>query len=158
MKTMAVKLYEGMFLVDTALAASDWEGVNDFIKGILQKAGAEILSMKKWDDRKLAYDIAGKNRGTYILVFFKVEGDKVREIERSVQLSERVMRVLILNIDEMGPEYMEKPTPAMAAEQTGTSVSQQPQSSEEEDDASLGADEIGEIPSIDALDDIDEKQ
>jgi len=158
LKTMAVKLYEGMFLVDTALAASDWDGVNDFIRGILEKAGAEILSMKKWDDRKLAYDIAGKNRGTYVLVFFKVGGGKIREIERSVQLSEKVMRVLILNIDEMGPEHMEKPTPAMVAEQTGTSVSQQPQSNEEEDDTSLGIDEIGEIPSIDALDDIDEKQ
>jgi small subunit ribosomal protein S6 len=144
LKTIVPKLYEGMFLVDTALAAADWDGVNDFIKGMLEKSGAEIISMKKWDDRKLAYDIQGKSRGTYILVFFKAEGPKVREIERTFNLSERVMRVLILNVDEMGQEYMDKPTPAMIGQEV-------PVRSPEEPEEGV-ADEIGEIPSIDVLD------
>ena len=66
MKTVAAKLYEGMFLVDSALAASDWQGVNDTISSILTKVGAEIVSINKWDDRRLAYDIRGKSRGAYI--------------------------------------------------------------------------------------------
>lgn len=148
MKTIVPKLYEGMFLIDTALAASDWDGVNDFIKGILEKSGAEIISMKKWDDRKLAYDINGKSRGTYILVFFKAPGPKVREIERTVQLSERVMRVLILNIDELGQEYMDKPTPAMTGQQIPAVTAEEPEADV--------ADEIGEVPSIDVLDDTEQ--
>jgi small subunit ribosomal protein S6 len=56
LETVTNQLYEGMFLVDVARAGSDWDGVISGIKKILEKAGAEIVSIRKWDDRKLAYD------------------------------------------------------------------------------------------------------
>jgi small subunit ribosomal protein S6 len=90
------KLYEAMFLVDSAEATTDWDGVTAAIKGILEKAGAEIVSMRKWDDRKLAYEIKGKSKGTYILCYFRAAGSKLRDIEKDIQLSERIMRALIL--------------------------------------------------------------
>ena len=116
MKTVVKRLYEGLFLVDSAEAAADWDGVNTTIKNILEKAGAEIVSIKKWNEYRLAYGIKGKTRGTYILCYFRVDGKKIRDIERDVQLSERIMRVLILSADHMTQEGIEKDTPAMAAE------------------------------------------
>lgn len=115
MKTVAAKLYEGLFLVDSALAASDWDGINETIKAILERAEAQIVSIRKWDERKLAYEIEGKSRGTYILAFFRVDGAKVRDIERAAQLSERIMRVLILNAEGREQENIDKETPAIAA-------------------------------------------
>ena len=56
------KLYEGMFLIDSSLAGSDWDGINVAIRKILEKAEAEIVSIEKWDDRRLAYEIDGKVR------------------------------------------------------------------------------------------------
>ncbi len=119
MKTGTEKLYEAMFLIDAAEAASDWEGVNKTIKTILEKADAEIVSMRKWDERKLAYNIKGQSRGTYILCYFKAEGNKIQEIERDVQLSERIMRALILNAERQTAGDIEKDTPAMLAEKQG---------------------------------------
>jgi small subunit ribosomal protein S6 len=117
LKTVAKnKLYEGMFLVDSAHAGSDWEGVIASITRILEKAKAEIVSIRKWDDRKLAYSVDGKTRGTYILCYFKADGRKIRDIEKAVQLSEQIMRVLILNAERMTKEDMEKETPATKAE------------------------------------------
>ena len=51
MDTVVKKLYEGMFLVDSALAASDWDGVNDAVKTVLDRSEAEVVSLKKWDER-----------------------------------------------------------------------------------------------------------
>ena len=120
METMVrVKQYEAMFLVDSAAAASDWDGVNSVIKKILERAGAEILSIKKWDERKLAYDIKGVSRGTYILCYIKAPADKIHQIEREVQISEKIMRVLILKADHITAEDMEKPTPAMQPAERG---------------------------------------
>lgn len=117
METMAEKkLYEGMFLVDSAKAASDWDGINKAIKKILDKAKAEIVSIKKWDDRKLAYDIRGVSRGTYLLCYFRVDGQQISNIEKAVQLSEKIIRVLILNTDQMTQEDIDKETPAAKAE------------------------------------------
>jgi len=110
------KLYEAMFLVDSAEASADWDGVNSAIKKILEKAEAEIVSMRKWDELRLAYEIDGKARGTYILCYFRAEGEKLRDIERDVQLSERIMRVLILCAEHMSLEDIEKETPVMLVE------------------------------------------
>ena len=116
MKTETKKLYEGMFLVDSALAASDWDGVNATIKTILERSDAEIVSIKKWDERRLAYEINKKLRGTYILCYFKAPGRRIREIERNIQLTEKIMRALILSTESMSTEDIERETPAMIAE------------------------------------------
>jgi small subunit ribosomal protein S6 len=110
------KLYEAMFLVDSAEASADWDGVNSAIKKMLERAAAEIVSMRKWDELRLAYEIDGKARGTYIPCYFRAEGEKLRDIERDVQLSERIMRVLILCADHLTQEDVEKDTPFVQAE------------------------------------------
>jgi len=117
LKTVAKnKLYEGMFLVDSAQTGADWEGVITTIRTILRKAEAEIVSLRKWDDRRLAYDINGKSRGTYILCYFKADGERIQEIEKAVQLSEQIMRVLILSAEHLTADDIEKDTPATKVE------------------------------------------
>lgn len=126
METVAKRLYEGMFLVDSAQAAADWEGTLSFINNILQRADAEVVSMRKWQERKLAYDIDHKTRGTYILCYFNASGERIAGIEKDVLLSEKVMRVLILTTEKrpaamieadikVEPESKPAPTPAPAA-------------------------------------------
>lgn len=118
MDTVVKKLYEGLFLVDSGEAAADWNGINDVIEKVLARGDAEIVSTRKWDERRLAYDIAGKSRGTYILVYFHGDPAKISAIERTVQLSEQIMRVLILRTDWMSKEDIEKDTPAAIVEKT----------------------------------------
>jgi len=105
------KLYEAMFLVDSAQAASDWDGIIGAIETILKRAEAEIVSMKKWDERRLAYEIQKKGRGTYILCYFRADGQKISAIERDVKLTERIMRVLILSAETRSQEDVDKETP-----------------------------------------------
>ena len=105
-----------MFLVDSAKAASDWDGINATINKILEKAEAEIVSMRKWDDRRLAYDIRRTGRGTYLLCYFRADGQKIQGIEKAVQFSENIIRVLILSTEKMTIEDVEKDTPATKAE------------------------------------------
>ncbi len=118
METAVKRLYEGMFLVDSALAAQDWQVILDEIKRVLDRAEAEVVSLKKWDERRLCYEINKKSRGTYILAYFNCETSKLGGIERDVQLSELIARVLVLRTDKMTPEDLEKLTPleAVAAE------------------------------------------
>jgi len=116
LETIVKKLYEGMFLVDAAEAAADWGSVETNIRNILEKAEAEIISLRKWDERKLAYEINKKSRGTYILCYFRADGRRISDIERDVQLSEQIMRVLILCAEHITQEDIEKDTPITRAE------------------------------------------
>ena len=116
METGVKKLYEGMFLIDPAEATKDWDGIIELIGKILAKADAEIVSIRKWDERPLAYTIKKCNRGTYILAYFRADGQKIRDVERELQLSERIMRALILKAEHLTEEEIAKDTPATRAE------------------------------------------
>ncbi len=146
MKTVTSKLYEGMFLVDSALAASDWQGVNEAIKAILDRVGAEVVSMKKWDERKLAYDIKTTTRGTYILVFFRVEGPRIAEIERMAKLSEQIIRVMILCEENFDVETVNDDTPAVAAEKRAARAAEKAEQAEAEVTAEENIEPAAEEP------------
>lgn len=111
METALKRLYEGMFLVDSTLAAQDWQKVNDEVQRILSRAEADIVSFKKWDERRLCQDVKRASRGTYILVYFNCDTAKVNGIERDVQLSELILRSLVLRTDTMSESDIQKPTP-----------------------------------------------
>jgi len=129
-----------MFLVDSAEAAGDWEGINEVIRNLLEKGGAEIISMKKWDERKLAYDIKGKSRGTYILCYFRARGEMITAIERGIRLSEKIMRVLILSAEQITQEDIDKPTPATAVKEPAQEQAQTEQAAEQAGDIPQGID------------------
>jgi ribosomal protein S6 len=116
LETVTKRLYEALFLVDSGEAAADWQGINDHVKKILERNEAEIIKICKWDERPLAYPISKRKRGTYILVYFNAPCGKLSAIERDAQLSERILRTLILRGDHITPEDMEKDTPAMLVE------------------------------------------
>jgi small subunit ribosomal protein S6 len=107
------RVYEALFLVDSALAAAQWDHVMELVQKMLDRCQATVISVRKWDERKLAYNMSGKGRGTYILAYFECLSSAVAQIERDVRLSEEILRVLVVRTERMKREDMDKPTPAM---------------------------------------------
>ena len=149
METEVKRLYEALFLVDSVEAASDWDGVNESVKKVLTKVEADIVSIRKWDERPLAYEINGKKRGTYLLVYFNADSSKISVIERDVQLSERIMRVLILRGDHLTEEDLQKDTPFAITEKEAEQQAQKKAAkAEEAEKKAAKAEEIVEIPDV----------
>jgi small subunit ribosomal protein S6 len=95
--------YEAMFMLSQATASQ----LNDaiaHINEILARGNAQLIAMRKWDERRLAYEIDGQKRAVYILAYFKAPGPDIAHIERDCNLSERVMRVMILRADHLTEE------------------------------------------------------
>lgn len=92
----SLKLYEGMFLFDSNLAAKDWPGLERHVQEILQKNSAELVYSERWPDRKLCYDIKGVKKGTYLLTYFRANPNGVNALQREAQLSERILRLLVV--------------------------------------------------------------
>lgn len=99
-------VYESMFLLSQATAA-DLRGAIDHINEILHRGHAQVLAMRKWDERRLAYEVQGQKRGVYILCYFKAPGADIAHIERDCNLSDKVMRVMILRCDHMTPDQIQ---------------------------------------------------
>lgn len=91
-----MRTYEGLFLLDPTKATQDWEGIKKQIIGMLERRNATIISAKKWAERKLAYEIKGHKRGVYLLIYFQMPAENVNVVRRDIQLSETVLRNLII--------------------------------------------------------------
>jgi len=44
------RLYEGLFLVDAAAAATDWAEIENQIRGLIEQQGATIEYSERWPD------------------------------------------------------------------------------------------------------------
>lgn len=100
---MVQTLYEAMFIVDSNKAKENYEKYEALCLDSITRFGGTVLKAVKWDDRRLTYEIGKAKRGTYILVHFNAPGDAIAKIERHVQLSEDILRALVL-ADEDGIE------------------------------------------------------
>lgn len=109
--------YEALFLVDAATATADWKEVLEATQTVMSRAGATIISLNKWDERRLCYEIKGRIRGTYILCYFDAPAESISGIERDVQISEVFLRVMILRTDNIPADIIDKPTPDMVMQQ-----------------------------------------
>ncbi len=101
------RLYEAMFLVQTNIA-SDGEATKGMIQTVMDRAHAELLVCRLWDERRLAYDIDKHKRAVYVLCYFRADGTTISSMERDVQLSEHLLRVLVLRADHISDEELEQ--------------------------------------------------
>ena len=104
-----------MFLVDTAQATSNWEGVLSEIDTLFTRAKVEVIGVHKWEENRLCYEIKKCKRGTYVLSYFHALPDAIQGLERDIQISEMILRVLVLRADHVTPEEMANPTTGFSA-------------------------------------------
>lgn len=102
MSEISVNLYEGMFLLHQQAVSSDFAGCVDFLKQVFERAEAELIVLRRWDERRLAYTIKGQRRGTFMLTYFRARSTQIANIERDCNLSEQVLRSMILRADHLG--------------------------------------------------------
>lgn len=108
------QIYEGMVLVDNDVVRADWRQAKALVTDTLTKYGATLHSARRWDERALAYPIAGRQRATYYIAYFELPEGNSEAMRRDFDLNERILRYLFTAVDEL-PEG----EAALAAEEDG---------------------------------------
>ena len=84
--------YEAMFLFDPTFGSS-FENCEAQIRRLMERAEAELLFCRQWDERRLAYRINGRKRGVYVLAYFKAPASHIASLQRDAPLSEDILRL-----------------------------------------------------------------
>lgn len=94
-----MKKYELIFVTDASL---ELEVINDVVTKFtdLVKNNATIVEATNWGKRKLAYEVNKKWDGFYTLIQFEGPADFIKELERVLRIDERVMKFLVIKVDE----------------------------------------------------------
>ncbi len=107
--------YEAMFLFDPTFGSAI-ENCESEVNRLMERAEGEILFIGKWDERRLAYRINGRKRGVYMLVYFKAPSDKIAGLQRDAQISEELLRLMVVRADGVSRDMMERQCAARGAE------------------------------------------
>src|SRR5438552_18970807 len=97
--------YEAMCL-RPAGATAEMEKSLAAVRGIIERHGGEVIVLKKGDERKLAYQIRAQKRGLYVLAYFNAPPTAVSSIERDVNLSEDILRVMVTDAEHLNKDEM----------------------------------------------------
>ena len=81
-------------IVDEALGTTI-DNVNQFVTG----KGGIISDVEQWGKRKLAYPIRHFMEGSYVKIRFNLKPTLTREFEAKLNISEEVLRHLLINIE-----------------------------------------------------------
>ena len=95
-----MSVYEGMFILDAGKYSRDPGGVAQQVTDLLQQFGGTVLASRLWDERKLAYPIKGHKKGVYWLTYFKMPGGNLTALERQCEITDDIIRKLVLKVDD----------------------------------------------------------
>jgi small subunit ribosomal protein S6 len=99
MAAKQTNVYEGMFILDPSKYSRDPVATSQQISDMIMQNGGTVLASRLWDERKLAYPINGHKKGVYWLTYFRMEGDGITPLERQCEITDDVIRKLILKVD-----------------------------------------------------------
>jgi small subunit ribosomal protein S6 len=81
--------------LDEAAVAAAIAKVSDMVTG----NGGEVIKAEPWGRRRLAYPIKGCREAQYVLMQFKLDPKAIAEVERTLRISEDVIRYLVIRLD-----------------------------------------------------------
>jgi len=91
--------YELVFVLKPDIPDENLDVVVDKVTQLITNRGGTIASTEKWGKRKLAYPIKQYTEGNYLLSRFKLQPASSREVENNLQITEEIIRYLIIKID-----------------------------------------------------------
>ena len=92
-----MRSYETIFVLHPSLDEEAVKANIEKFKGVIENNGGEVENVDVWGRRKLAYEIAKVNEGTYTLINFKAGADLPKELDRVFRISDAVIRHIIIN-------------------------------------------------------------
>jgi small subunit ribosomal protein S6 len=125
-------VYEGMFILDPTRFARDPGAASQQVADLITQFGGTVLAARLWDERKLAYPIKGHKKGVYWLTYFKIPGGNLVAFERQCEITDEIIRKLVLKVDDriadalvqhaLAGEATPRRSPAPAATPTATAA------------------------------------
>ncbi len=124
--------YETIFIVNPDVSQENTDEFTDTLVQRVEKAGGRIVKREYWGSRPLAYQIAKRKRGHYVLLVTDGEAKAAATLEEGLRLDERVMRFLTTRLTELSDE----PSPLLRRKARSEEKSSEEASGEEKPAAS----------------------
>ena len=127
---MALRNYELMMVL---LPNMEDEGIEDLLGRVnkyVDENGGSVERQEKWGSlRKLAFPINDYTEGNYILSNLRLEPESIEQLEATLEVSENVLRHLVIRVDEFQQVPVTSVEPSVSATTPEASAPAEPEAS-----------------------------
>jgi small subunit ribosomal protein S6 len=95
-----VQTYETLFVTTPTLTEDDERSTVESFSAIVTDGGGKMVANERMGRRRLAYPILKHTDGVYVRFLYDAEAAVPKELERRIRLSDRILRVLTVRLDE----------------------------------------------------------
>ena len=105
MATNNLNNYELMVIFTPVLAEDDFKAAQKKFTDFIKENGGNIVHENAWGLRSLAYPIAKKTTGLYLVLEFQAPADVNAKLEIQMNRNESIMRHMITRLDKYAVAY-----------------------------------------------------
>ncbi len=91
--------YELVYIVRPTVDEQTLAAVNEKVEKFVAGNAGSIVKRDDWGKRRLAYPLMKFNEGFYQVLQIDLPPAAVRELERSLQLTEDILRYLVVRVE-----------------------------------------------------------
>lgn len=100
-ETILGRDYELIYILEPTVDEAQIQEINGRVRSVIESGGGAIENMRVSELRRLAYPIKKRSEGLYVVINARCEPAPMREVDRVLKLEERVLRHMILRVDEI---------------------------------------------------------
>lgn len=126
-----MRRYELMLVIRPDIGDDAVQAIVDRVTRSLMTGGGQITKVSPWGRRRLAYQIGQFREGSYFIIVFDAPAEAVAELERSLNITEEVMRHLVTRVER--PASARRPSAADGESSDGDDDEQDGPPPEDED-------------------------
>lgn len=100
--------YELLYIIPNKFSEKEADLINEKVIKIIKDNNGIITHSEKWGNKKLAYQIKQFNYGYYNLIEFDVNAENLKNINKTLRMSDEVLRYQIVKKQFKKAEQIEK--------------------------------------------------
>lgn len=95
-----IKDYESMMILTPQLSQDEAVKENENAVSVITDNDGELIKTDEWGKRQLAYPINKQTEGYYYINYFRIDSEKIKDIQRMYNINESILRVLVVDRNE----------------------------------------------------------
>ena len=117
--------YELLYIIDTSLEEEARKELIARYSALVEQHEGKVEKVEEWGKRRLAYLVDDKPEGYYVLLNFSAPTAFPKEMERNMEIDDKVMRYLITRVEHKSSKV--KPQAARVAPSAPADVVPEPE-------------------------------
>jgi small subunit ribosomal protein S6 len=96
----ALRQYELVYITPPETTEEALAELHTQVQAVVDKFSGNIEKTENWGRRRLAYEIAGKREGVYVLTVINGPSAMTTELDRRLRVFDNVVRHMVVRVDE----------------------------------------------------------